>query len=145
MNFAVLRVINSYTQVQVSHDVEWRSLKSECLWLWCCNIGSYSILLPTFEMFNISANNELKASQYDFFSAAIYRVWSDRTESHLSLGVFKFTSWQLWISINLLNWMKGPEPVILKQYYEMSWERKNFTFHSFSSYIYVMTLGVTAL
>ncbi len=30
--------------------------------------------------------------------------------------------------------------LILKQYYEMSWERKKFTFHFFSSYIYVMTL-----
>ncbi len=28
----------------------------------------------------------------------------------------------------------------LKQYYKMWWERTNFTFHFFSSYIYVMTL-----
>ena len=33
----------------------------------------------------------------------------------------------------------------LKQYYEMSWERKNFTLHFFSSYIYVISLVVTAL
>ncbi len=32
---------------------------------------------------------------------------------------------------------------VLKQHYEMWWERKNFTFHFFSSYIYVMTLVVT--
>ncbi len=40
---------------------------------------------------------------------------------------------------------KVQEREILKQYYEMSWERKNFTFHLFSSYSYVMTLVVTVL
>ena len=33
----------------------------------------------------------------------------------------------------------------LKQYNDMSWERKNFAFHFFPSYIYVMTLVVTVL
>ncbi len=46
-----------------------------------------------------------------------------------------------------LQWSCGgtTSRYLLKQYYEMSWEKKNFTFHFFSSYIYVMTLVVTVL
>ncbi len=56
--------------------------------------------------------------------------------------------WQHWIN-SLRSHLKDMEISYgaftqhLKQYYEVWWERKKFTFHFISSYIYVMTLVVT--
>ena len=52
--------------------------------------------------------------------------------------------------LNAYDVWAGTAAIILRlkaisKYYEMSWERKNFTFHFFLSYIYVMTLVVTVL
>ncbi len=49
----------------------------------------------------------------------------------------------LWYDVIVGSTEHETHPLYLKQYYEMWWKSKNFTFHLFSLYIYVITLVVT--